>query len=84
MKSRRNIVIAKTSNNRKRQSVQSSNLASIGYDAENEILEIEFNQQYLSKFLVDGTLTKEDLLNYYQGEDVKDKYKLIEKDINQM
>lgn len=26
-----------------RQSVQSSNLASIGYDAENEILEVEFN-----------------------------------------
>lgn len=27
----------------KRQSVQSSNLASVGYDAENEILEVEFN-----------------------------------------
>lgn len=27
----------------KRQSVVSSNLASVGYDAENEILEIEFN-----------------------------------------
>lgn len=27
----------------KRQSVSSSNLASVGYDAENEILEIEFN-----------------------------------------
>lgn len=26
-----------------RQSVSSSNLASIGYDAENEILEVEFN-----------------------------------------
>lgn len=26
-----------------RQSVESSNLASVGYDAENEILEIEFN-----------------------------------------
>jgi hypothetical protein len=26
-----------------RESVSSSNLASIGYDAENEILEIEFN-----------------------------------------
>jgi len=26
-----------------RQSVESSNLASIGYDAENEVLEIEFN-----------------------------------------
>tara|TARA_R110002049_G_scaffold272440_1_gene449970 strand:+ start:2417 stop:2629 length:213 start_codon:yes stop_codon:yes gene_type:complete len=27
----------------KRASVESSNLASVGYDAENEILEIEFN-----------------------------------------
>ena len=27
----------------KRQAVESSNLASIGYDSENEILEIEFN-----------------------------------------
>lgn len=27
----------------KRQSVESSNLSSIGYDAENEILEVEFN-----------------------------------------
>ena len=27
----------------KRQSVESSNLASIGYDAANEILEVEFN-----------------------------------------
>ena len=27
----------------KRQTVESSNLASIGYDSENEILEIEFN-----------------------------------------
>jgi hypothetical protein len=28
--------------NMKRQSVESSNLASVGYDAENEILEVEF------------------------------------------
>ncbi len=27
----------------KRQTVESSNLASIGYDSENEILEVEFN-----------------------------------------
>lgn len=51
---------------------------------EKSILLMEFNQQYLIKFLADGTLTKEDLLNYYQGEDVKDKYLLIEKDINSL
>lgn len=49
---------------------------------EKSILLMEFNQQYLKKFLTDGTLTKEDLLNYYQGEEVKDKYRLIENEIN--
>lgn len=49
---------------------------------EKSVLLMEFNQQYLKKFLIDGTLTKEDLLNYYQGEDVKDKYRLIENEIN--
>lgn len=51
---------------------------------EKSILLMEFNQEYLKKFLNDGTLIKEDLLNYYQGEDVKDKYRLIEKDINNL
>ena len=49
---------------------------------EKSILLMEFNQQYLRKFLTEGRLTKEDLLNYYQGEDVKDKYRVIENDIN--
>jgi len=51
---------------------------------EKSILLMEFNQQYLRKFLTDGTLTKEDLLNYYQGEDIKDRYRLIEKDIDSL
>lgn len=51
---------------------------------EKSILLMEFNQEYLKKFLSEGTLTKEDLLNYYQGEDVKDKYRLIEKDIENL
>lgn len=49
---------------------------------EKSFLLMEFNQQYLRKFLEDGTLTKKDLLNYYQGEDVKDKFRMIEKEIN--
>jgi hypothetical protein len=49
---------------------------------EKSILLMEFNQEYLKKFLNDGTLTKKDLLDYYSGEDMKDKYKLIEKEIN--
>jgi hypothetical protein len=49
---------------------------------EKSILLMEFNQHYLKKFLNDGTLTKSDLLSYYQGEEVKEKYKIIEKEIN--
>jgi uncharacterized FAD-dependent dehydrogenase len=35
----------------KRQQVESSNLASIGYDAENEILEIQFNHGGVYQYL---------------------------------
>lgn len=49
---------------------------------EKSFLLMEFNQQYLRKFLEDGTLSKRDLLDYYSGEEIKDRYKLIEKDIN--
>lgn len=38
----------------------------------------------MKKFLKDGTLTKKDLLDYYTGEEVKDRYKVIEKDINNL
>ena len=51
---------------------------------EKSMLLMEFNQQYLSKFFKDGTLTKQDLLDFYFGEEVKDKFKLIEKDINEL
>lgn len=51
---------------------------------EKSILLMDFNQQYLKKFLDEGTLTKEDLLNYYQGDDIRDKYRMIEKDIESM
>jgi len=49
---------------------------------EKSILLMEFNQKYLHQFLEKGTLTKRDLLDFYYGEEMKDKYKLIEKDIN--
>jgi len=48
---------------------------------EKSILLMEFNQEYLIKFLKDGTLNKKDLLDFYMGEDVKEKYKTIEKEI---
>ncbi|RFZ82365.1 hypothetical protein DYU05_17310 [Mucilaginibacter terrenus] len=59
------------------------NNKSILKQLEKSMLLMEFNQHYLKKFLNDGTLTKTDLLNYYNGEDVKDKYRLIEKEINE-
>jgi hypothetical protein len=51
---------------------------------EKSMLLMEFNQEYLSKFLKDGTLSKKDLLDYYMGETVKDQFKLIEKDIEEI
>lgn len=51
---------------------------------EKSILLMEFNQEYLKKFLNDGTLTKRDLLDYYLADEVKDKYKLIETEINKI
>lgn len=43
---------------------------------------MEFNQTYLKKFLKAGTLTKADLLKFYNGDEIKDRFKLIEKGIN--
>jgi hypothetical protein len=48
---------------------------------EKSILLMQFNQEYLDKFLQDGTLTKIDLLDFYMGESVKENFKLIEKEI---
>lgn len=60
------------------------NNKSILKQLEKSILLMEFNQEYLKKFLSDGTLTKKDLLDFYTGEDNKDKFRLIEKDINEI
>jgi hypothetical protein len=60
------------------------NNKSILKQLEKSILLMEFNQEYLKKFLSDGTLTKKDLLDFYTGEDIKDKFRLIEKDINEI
>ena len=49
---------------------------------EKSLLLIEFNQEYLKKFMQDGSLNKMDLLAFYMGEDIKEKYKSIEQDID--
>jgi hypothetical protein len=48
---------------------------------EKSLLSIEFNQQYLVKYLEDGVLSKADLLDFYQREEIRAKYKLISKEI---
>lgn len=53
-------------------------------ELEKSILMMEFNQQYLTKFLKDGTPSKKDLLEYYSGNDVKDRFTLIENEINNL
>ena len=49
---------------------------------EKSMLMMNFNEEYLTKFLKDGTLTKEDLLKFYQGEGMCVKYKVIENEID--
>ncbi|MCB9790098.1 hypothetical protein H6763_00980 [Candidatus Nomurabacteria bacterium] len=48
---------------------------------EKSLLLMQFNQEYLEKFLSDGKLSDKDLLDFYSGEEVKEKYKAIESEI---
>lgn len=48
---------------------------------EKSLLSIEFNQLYLVKYLEDGYISKTDLLDFYQREEIRAKYKLISKEI---
>lgn len=60
------------------------NNKSILKQLDKSMLLMEFNQGYLKRFLKQGTLTKKDLLDFYMGDDIKDKFKLIEKEINEL
>lgn len=48
---------------------------------EKSMLSIEFDQKYLAKYLEDGYLSKADLLEFYQREEIRAKYRLIAKEI---
>lgn len=48
---------------------------------EKSLFSIEFDQKYLAKYLEDGYLSKADLLEFYQREEIRARYKLIAKDI---
>ena len=60
------------------------NLRQILMQIEKNALLAEFNQRYLTKFLVDGTLSKDDLLDFYAGEEVKDRFKLVQREIAEL
>ena len=49
---------------------------------EKSILSMEFSGEYLKNFLREGTLGKADLLEFYRGGDLRDKFKPIEKEID--
>jgi len=51
---------------------------------EKSLLSIEFNQLYLVKYLEDGYLSKTDLLDFYQREEIRAKYRLISKEIESL
>lgn len=57
------------------------NMKQILSQIEKGILLAEFNQRYLIKFLSEGTLTKEDMLAFYAGEEVKERFRLIEREV---
>ena len=45
---------------------------------EKSLLTLQFTQEYLMKFLSDGTLSKEDLLSFYSGDQVRAKFKEVD------
>lgn len=51
---------------------------------EKSVLLMEFNQTYLIKFLKDGKFGKKDMLDFYLGEDVKEKYRPLEKELENL
>jgi len=51
---------------------------------EKSMLSMEFSRDYLGNFLKEGTLSKADLLEFYRGGDLKDRFKPIEKEIEQI
>jgi hypothetical protein len=58
------------------------NNKTILHQLEKSLLLMEFNQKYLIKFLTEGKLTKIELLEFYNGEEVKEKFKQIENEIS--
>ena len=50
---------------------------------EKSLLLMEFNREYLGKFMEDGKLSDKDLMDFYMAEDLRDRYKVIEKEVTE-
>jgi hypothetical protein len=48
------------------------------------MLTLQFSQRYLLKFLEDGRLTSEDLLDFYFADDIRDKFAPLEKEVREI
>ena len=48
---------------------------------EKSLLSMEFSKEYLGNFLKEGTLSKTDLLEFYRGGELRDRFKPIESEI---
>jgi hypothetical protein len=51
---------------------------------EKGLISMEFAQEILKKFLENGTLTKEELLDFYRANDVTDRFKAIETELKKL
>ncbi len=51
---------------------------------EKSIVLVQFDIEYIQKFFSDGKLSKEDLLDYYMGDDVKRRYDFISNEIDKL
>ena len=48
------------------------------------LLSVEFNQKYLTKYLEDGAMTKQDFFDFYMREDIRLKYQSLSSEIDQI
>lgn len=57
------------------------NCKDILFEIEKSVLSIQFNKKYLEKFLNTGELTRQDLLDFYNEDSVREKFKALREDI---
>jgi hypothetical protein len=43
-----------------------------------DLVSMQFNEEYLTKFLKDGTLTEKDYLDYFMASDLKDRFNALQ------